>query len=66
MLNNFSGMQSGKSRMWESLQGQTTQSLQQIKYKEEKERKKRMGKPKIVKGRVTRHPNLSIITLVHA
>jgi len=66
MLNNFSGMQSGKSRMWESLQGQTTQSLQQIKYKEEKERKKRMGKPKIVKGRVIRHPNLSIITLVHA
>ena len=30
-------MQSGKSRMWKSLQGQTTQLLQQIKYKEGKE-----------------------------
>lgn len=40
MLNNFSGMQSAKSRMWESLQGQTTQFLKQMKCKRKKEEEK--------------------------
>ena len=50
-------MQSAKSRMWESIQGQTTQLLQQMKRREEKKKKQRMGKPRLketFKSRMTR------------